>query len=415
VHTIAGIWNRIQDTLFPHLYAHLPFPLTEREAQLAAILEVVRIEVFVDLPNWRGRPQADRKALARAFVAKAFYNLPTTKALLDTLRAEPNLLRLCGWQWLGQVPSEATFSRAFDRFATSGLLERVHKALVKQHLGEELIGHISRDSTEVEARETVVPKPEPAPEAPARAEGESEPAPEAPARAEGEPEPAPEVLPEPPPTPAAAEAEPEAKPRRGRGRPRTRTEPEPPTRLEQQLTQTPEEALADISTDCAWGAKLDSKGNLHFWKGFKFHTDLMDAGLPLTAVTTAANVHDSQVAIPLAKRTAERVTGLYELMDKAYDAAAIDQAVRDLGHVPVIAHNRRRGGKRPPLEPASQQRFKERTVVERFYSRLKDEFGGRQVRVRGHAKVHAHLMFGLVALFADQLLNLAEQRLALVT
>jgi len=29
------------------------------------------------------------------------------------------------------------------------------------------------------------------------------------------------------------------------------------------------------------------------------------------------------------------------------------------------------------------------------------------VRVRGHAKVHAHLMFGLVALFADQLLKLA--------
>ena len=363
MHTIAGIWNRIQDTLFPHLQAHLPQPLTEKEEQLAAILEIVRIEEFVGLPNWRGRPQADRQALARAFLAKAVYNLPTTKALLEALRAEPNLRRLCGFERLDQVNSEATFSRAFDQFATRGLLERVHQALVQQHLGEELIGHISRDSTEVQAREKAPRKPQP---------------------------------------------QPEAKPRRGRGRPRKGTEPppQPPTRLEQQLTQTPEQALAGVPTDCAWGAKRDAKGCVHFWKGYKFHTDVMDAGLPLTALTTAANVHDSQVAIPLARRTAGRVTGLYELMDSAYDAELIEQVVRELDHVPIIARNRRRGDGRPPLEPASQQRFKERTVVERFYSRLKDEFGGRQVRVRGHAKVHTHLMFGLVALFADQLLKL---------
>ena len=360
--TIAGIWNRIQATLFPHLLAYLPQPLTEQEKQLAAILEIVRIEEFVGLPNWRGRPPADRPALARAFVAKAVYDLPTTKRLVQMLRAAPNLRRLCGFARLDQVPSEATFSRAFDQFATSGLLERVHQALVKQYLGSELIGHISRDSTEVEAREKAAPKPQPEPQAP---------------------------------------------PRRGRGRPRKGSEPPPPspTRLEQQLTQTPEEALAQLPTACAWGAKRDSHGNLHFWKGYKFHTDVMDAGLPLTAVTTAANVHDSQVAIPLARRTAGRVTGLYELMDSAYDAGPIDRAVRALGHVPIIAPNRR-GGDRPPLAPAAQQRCKERTVVERVYSRLKDEFGGRHVRVRGHTKVHGHLMFGLLALFADQLLKL---------
>ena len=77
MHTIAGIWNRIQVTLIAHLQAGLPQPLSEKEEQLAAILEIVRIEEFVGLPNWRGRPQADRKALARAFVAKAVCNLPT--------------------------------------------------------------------------------------------------------------------------------------------------------------------------------------------------------------------------------------------------------------------------------------------------------------------------------------------------
>jgi hypothetical protein len=38
--------------------------------------------------------------------------------------------------------------------------------------------------------------------------------------------------------------------------------------------------------------------------------------------------------------------------------------------------------------------------------RLKDEFGGRWVRVRGNAKVMCHLMFGILALAADQILRL---------
>jgi hypothetical protein len=40
---------------------------------------------------------------------------------------------------------------------------------------------------------------------------------------------------------------------------------------------------------------------------------------------------------------------------------------------------------------------------------LKDEFGGRTVRVRGHANGHVpfdvHLMFGILALTADQFLR----------
>jgi hypothetical protein len=36
---------------------------------------------------------------------------------------------------------------------------------------------------------------------------------------------------------------------------------------------------------------------------------------------------------------------------------------------------------------------------------LKDEFGGRNVWVRGHAKVMCHLMFGILAFAADQFLR----------
>ena len=44
-----------------------------------------------------------------------------------------------------------------------------------------------------------------------------------------------------------------------------------------------------------------------------------------------------------------------------------------------------------------------RTMVERVNGRLKDEFGGRFLRVRGAIKVKCHLMFGIVALAVDQI------------
>jgi hypothetical protein len=47
-------------------------------------------------------------------------------------------------------------------------------------------------------------------------------------------------------------------------------------------------------------------------------------------------------------------------------------------------------------------------MVERINGRLKDEFGARDIRVRGPQKVMAHLMFGVLALTADQLLRLVK-------
>ena len=47
-----------------------------------------------------------------------------------------------------------------------------------------------------------------------------------------------------------------------------------------------------------------------------------------------------------------------------------------------------------------------RSGSERINGRLKDEFGGRHVRVRGYDKVLAHLMFGMTVLTASQLMRL---------
>jgi hypothetical protein len=53
-------------------------------------------------------------------------------------------------------------------------------------------------------------------------------------------------------------------------------------------------------------------------------------------------------------------------------------------------------------------RYNERTVAERMNARLKDEFGGKHIWVKGHAKVMSHLMFGLLVLTVDQLMRLLQ-------
>jgi hypothetical protein len=93
---------------------------------------------------------------------------------------------------------------------------------------------------------------------------------------------------------------------------------------------------------------------------------------------------------------------------------------RQLGHIPLIDTNPRRDqalkkaiaaeNKRCRLvgyTTAEAIRYNECSTVERVNARLKDEFGGRVVRVQGHAKVMCHLMFGILALTANQMMILA--------
>ena len=71
-------------------------------------------------PQRFGRKKRERQAMARAFVGKAVYSHPTTRATIETLHAAPNFRRICGFVMIGDIPSEATFSRAFKEFALLG-------------------------------------------------------------------------------------------------------------------------------------------------------------------------------------------------------------------------------------------------------------------------------------------------------
>jgi hypothetical protein len=388
-------WNHIQGSLFPWLREEVE-PMTELLGRLITILDVIGLEAFVpEPPRGAGRPQEDRRGLARAFVAKAMLGIPTTIALIDRLCADTSLRRVCGWERRAQVPSESTFSRAFTEFSQGDLPDRMHAALIERALGGRIVGVIARDATEIEAREK-----------PARKDEKDK-------------------KDDAPPPPAGAPPSSDTPPQKKHGRLRKDEErPKPePTRLERQATQNVGQMLADLPTACDVGAKRNSKGYKETWTGYKLHIDVANGQIPISCVLTSASVHDSQVAIPLMTMTSARVFYLYDLMDAAYDAAAIDAQSEALGHVPLIDRNFRaqHEAKAECAEEVARMKFIRlpdpddviydfRTMAERVNARLKDEFGGRYVRVRGAIKVKCHLMFGILVLAVDQIFRVNALR-----
>src|ERR1039458_5204181 len=137
----------MQGCLFPALEQQLG-PLTDKLRQLIAVLELVQIEAMVG--PWYGgvgRPARHERAIARAFVAKAVYNLSDTRQLLDRLANDVSLRRICGWSRRSDIPHESQFSRAFASFSASELPQRLHAALIETTQDRKSTGHISRDST----------------------------------------------------------------------------------------------------------------------------------------------------------------------------------------------------------------------------------------------------------------------------
>ena len=81
--------------------------------------------------------------------------MPTTVLLREYLLNDPKLCRICGFASRRHVPCESTFSRAFREFSAQHLPNRIHEILIKEYHSERLVGHISRDATEIDARERV--------------------------------------------------------------------------------------------------------------------------------------------------------------------------------------------------------------------------------------------------------------------
>lgn len=367
--TLSQFWHSIQTNLFPWLAEELG-PLSEGHRKLIATLEMARVEEFVRHYQGigAGRPTACRGALARAYIAKSSLNLSTTRQLIDRLKVDKVLRRICGFERLFDIPNESTFSRAFKEFARDQVAERAHAAMIAKYESERLVGHLSRDATAIPAREKSIIK-----------KGK---------KAELN-------LPK----------QPRGRPKKGCERPKKKVDE---SRIERQLKMNSvTEMLTDLPKACDVGTKVDSKGNKISWCGYKLHIDTADGDIPISCILTSASTHDSQVAIPLSMISKERVINCYDLMDSAYDSGLIRLHCNALGHVALIDFNRRSEKDTRAFDPHEANRYKERSSAERVNSRLKDSFGGRFVRVRGHLKVMAHLMFGIICLTAEQLIACA--------
>jgi hypothetical protein len=300
-----------------------------------------------------GRRPYDNMAFYRAFYAQSYFAIPSVTLLIKTLRSDPNLRQLCGFR---RVPGNSSFSRRLSVFSGLNILPGTLDDMVKKAYKGLPIIHVCRDSSAIAARERV----------PKKADEQA------------------------------------GKPAKRRGRPpkgSQKQEKEPPE-LKRQLAENANTIMNALNKDCAWGCKKNSQGNISYWKGYKLHLDVSDIGFPLTAWVSGANVHDSQLAIPLEKLTGEKVKYFYSVMDSAYDAKWIHAYIRMCHRIPVIDPNMRRNKNRPPLDPAKQERYKIRTAVERAYSHLKDRLIPQSLYVKGHAKVSFMLMIGVVALAA---------------
>lgn len=358
---LSRIWNNINQMLLPLLNEEIG-GLSTKQEKFVKVVEMLNPEEHMKQFDWigNGRKPSERLSIFKAFVAKSVYNYSQTNTFREFLISNKSLRRLCGYDSISEVPSESTFSRAFNEFAKLDIASKVHEALVKDTLEKKLCGHVSRDSTAIPAREK-----------PVKVTKES------------------------------------TKIKNPPGRPKKESPKieKTKTKLSIQSERTLEDNLEDLPTKCAVGTKINSKGHKTSWIGYKLHLDVIENDIPVSGILTSASTHDSQASIPLSQITSQRITNCYDLMDAAYDAPEIHEFSKTLGHVPIIDHNKRRGEKKE-MDPAKKERFKQRSSAERVNSNLKDNYGCKNIRVRGAKKVLTHLMFGVIALTATQLLQL---------
>jgi transposase len=306
----------------------------------------------------RGRKPHQDMSMIKAFPAKAFLGIDASSALLQRLRSDSSLRRICGFT---TVPSPATFSRRLSEYADTHLIEQSLYKMVRAYHQGHIVGHVSRDSTAIEAREK----------------------------------------------PKNKKKEVNQKKKRRRGRPR-KDEERPPKerkRLDRQLSLPSGGALKELNKECTWGCKKNSQGNVQFWKGYKLHLDVTDMGIPVAAAVTGANVHDSQVALPLEKLTERNVTHLYSLMDAAYDAPQIRDYSEGKGRVALIDQNKRRKASCSPMDEAEARRFRIRSTVERQGGHLKDCLLPSKLTVRGYKKVNFMLFSGVAVLASIKIIQ----------
>ena len=380
--TLSKMWLKVvnlENSLFPKLQESLRIEeFSSKESKLIRVLDFAEIEKFITITSPTNTPKY-REQIARAFIAKSIYNLQTTRDLIDRLQNDRTLRILCGWRYKNEIPSEATFSRAFDEISELNIAQKTHEKFVQEYLSKKIFFYNATDATKIPLREKPVKK---------------------------------------------AEKETRVKYKAGRPKKGETRKPIKPKILEQQKElQTVKEKLSLISTDCGIGVKQNSKGNREVWIGGKLHISTVDGDIPIAAFYSGANVHDSSVALPLMQETSNRVNYLYDLQDAGYDADIIREFSVELGHRPIIDINPKNSKVlKAKIELQKHERetftylnqhlncdkehYNQRSMVERVNKLLKDDFGCNTIYYQGAVKVASVLAFGILSICIDQSLKL---------
>jgi hypothetical protein len=285
---------------------------------------------------------------------------------------------ICGWRYRNDIPSESKFSRVFKEFSQQRIATKAHDVFIEKYLSETLFFYSSIDSTAIELREKAVKQ------------------------------------------------EKEIKLKRRQGRPKKGEElpPKKPSILQQQENMNEaNEMLSLISTESNTSIKQNSKGNRHRWTGGKLHLSVVDGDIPITAIYSSASVHDSSLALPLIKRSSQKVNYLYDLADAAYDNKIIKTYSQKQNHRPIIDINPKNSKKlkaqialakseKKILQPLKRYNnsddlhYNQRTSVERVNAYLKDSYGCSKIYYQGAQKVASVLTFAVLSVCITQSLKL---------
>ncbi len=381
ISSLSKMWLKVinlEQSLFPELQASLG-TLSSKEEKLIKILDFAEIEKNITVVNITNIKK-DREQIARAFIAKSVYNLQTTADLIDRLRIDRTLRVICGWRYTNDIPSEATFSRAFKEMSDLKIAQKTQENFVSEYLSKKTFLYNATDATKIPLRQK----------------------------------------------PVKIEKEKPKPKKRGRPKKGETREPIKPSILQKQKEmKTVEEMLECVSTECGVGVKQNAKGNREVWIGGKLHISAVDGDIPIAAFYSGANIHDSSVALPLMQETSKRVNYLYDLQDAGYDADIIREYSKKLGHRSIIDINPKNSKvlkekielikhEKDIFQKLNQhlnldtEHYNQRSMVERVNKYLKDDFGCDKIYYQGASKVASVLAFGILSICIHQSLKLVS-------
>jgi len=339
-HTVPSVL--LQPLLFSHdeLSNHFFRKPSERELELLSYLRIIRGLLaaeelrLLSLSNRLGRTGYPLLSILSIMVLKLLYQQLTVRQTLQLLKENENLRMIVE---IDSVPSEATMSRLSRQIEQIIDPQMLHERIMGlyQKSTSRIIGHLSIDSTVIEAREK----------------------------------------------PIKATQQRKKPKKRGRKKKGSVEEDEyraRKTKEEQQLAQylveSPEISISELEKRCSLTAKQNSQGRRQWFVGYKAHMACDDFGVPVAFAVTGACVHDTQVAIPLMKLTQKNFDFLYALMDKGYVSPIIEAYVQMIGRRAIIAQRSYRGRPPPQMDSPTALRYEVRTTVERTNGELKDGY-----------------------------------------